>query len=41
MIAARFLDHRFAGGGINPFAYRDTCAETATHLPFCFAQQSV
>ena len=21
--------------------YRDTCAETASHLPFCFAQQSV
>ena len=21
--------------------YRDTCADTASHLPFCFAQQSV
>jgi hypothetical protein len=22
-------------------SYRDTCAETASHLPFCRAQQSV
>ena len=21
--------------------YRDTCADTASHFPFCFAQQSV
>jgi hypothetical protein len=26
-------------GGLS--VYRDTCAETASHLPFCFAQQSV
>ena len=26
-------------GGLS--VYRDTCADTASHLPFCFAQQSV
>ena len=29
------------GAGVRATPYRDTCADTASHLPFCFAQQSV
>jgi hypothetical protein len=30
-----------SSAAFSPNCYRDTCAETASHLPFCRAQQSV
>ena len=40
--AARIPGSALPGcAGMTRLTHRDTCAETASHLPFCFAQQSV
>ena len=45
-IFAQAMDGRVMSPGYDEddvvcVAHRDTCADTASHFPFCFAQQSV